>query len=114
MLIQNDYKAQFINLSSESLKQQQSDNKSAEAITYRLIDSLSKAAKVVLQRENAPKVDQIWKDDVEFNDLLQRRSNAAKSSLEYKKLSTLIKARVRKLKNKKIAQRSRGNKHICN
>ena len=102
LLLEHDYKAQFIQISSESLKRKQDVDKSAEAITTRLIDSLSEAAAVVLPKKDAPKVNQIWKNDAELNDLLQRRSIANTSSPEYKKLSKSIKSRVRKLKNEKM------------
>ena len=75
----------------------------ANILSEKLVRSLNEIAEDVIPKMAKTKIRQTWRDDDVFNSLLQARSNCTKGSVEWKRATKLIKARVRKLRNEKLA-----------
>ena len=102
LLKEDLYKTEFAQKSTACLNARPSHDSSPEAISNRIIETLNEAASAILPYQNAKKVNQIWKNDEEFNDLLVQKSNAMNPSPEYSKICRSINSRVRKLRNEKL------------
>ena len=65
-------------------------------------NSLTSAASEILPNKTEKKTKQIWRDDEDLNKLLEERSKTDNETISYKKLTRLIKSRIRKLRNEKM------------
>ena len=73
-----------------------------QTISNDLVHSLTTAASEVLPNKSKKKTNQIWKDDGDLNKLLDERAKTDNGTNDYKKLTKLIKSRIRKLRNEKM------------
>ena len=64
--------------------------------------SLSNAAAETLPNLNKKNINQLWKDDSALNKLLDDRAKTIKDSIQYVKISRMIKSRICKSKNEKL------------
>ena len=65
-------------------------------------NSLTSAASEILPNKTEKKTEQIWRDDEDLNKLLEERSKTDNETTDYKKLTRMIKSRIRKLRNEKM------------
>ena len=95
---QSEYKVKV----TEEILKRKFDNLTAEQISNNLVKSLTNAAAEVLPNQSKRNIKQIWKDDKDLNNLLDERAKVVNASVEYQKITKLIKSRIRKLKNEKM------------
>ena len=97
-------KTQFINtLSNELNKTPVLDG--PDDIGENLIKCLQDAASATLTNKNKNKgTDEIWKNDKTINSILETRKIFSHDSPAYKSLTKILKTRVNKLKNEKLAK----------
>ena len=70
-----------------------------------LIKCLQDAASATLTNKNKNKgTDEIWKNDKTINSILETRKIFSHDSPAYKSLTKILKTRVNKLKNEKLAK----------
>ena len=68
-----------------------------------IVESLKSAAQLTLPNlYNQNKSKETWKEDTDLNSLLKQRNITNHGSDEYKRLTKLIKSRVRYLRNEKF------------
>ena len=72
-----------------------------------IVKTLCTTAQNVLPPNKEKEVNQIWKDDETFNELINARGNEQQGTEKYKELTKCIKKRVRKLRNEKLASEAR-------
>ena len=84
-------------------------------ITEYIIESLKTVSEETLpQRSKQNKTDEIWKNDIEFNQIIKERRNVQVKTDVYKQLTKKLKKRVNLLRNKKLADEANEiNEHAC-
>ena len=100
-LLNSDIRAKFERKIEDEF--QACEETKANILSEKLVRSLNEIAEDVIPKMAKTKNRQTWRDDDVFNSLLQARSNCTKGSAEWKKATKLIKTRVRKLRNEKLA-----------
>ena len=78
------------------------DEVSPESYSTRIINALNKSEEVLPTAQKKDKVTELWKEDTEFNDLLNARNKLMRGTPEYKSITKLIKKRTWFLRNEKI------------
>ena len=63
---------------------------------------MTESAAHVLPRKSKVKINEVWKDDVEFNNLINLRSTLEMNSDQHKSLTKQIKERIRYLRNQQL------------
>ena len=77
---------------------------SSEIISDFIIKTLRTVGEATLPTKNLKKgTNEIWKNDTEFNDLLQSRKNHKMGTDEHKQLTKKLKKRIKFLRNKKLS-----------
>ena len=77
-------------------------NKSKKSFR-KIVGTLNETAGDVIAHKEKTKTQQTWRDDEIYNSLLKNRSSSARGSNAWNRATKLIKARVRKLRNEKLA-----------
>lgn len=73
-----------------------------------IVTSLESAAEATLAKTKRNKpTKEIWKEDIELNELLSQRIQTSKDSVEYKCITKKIKKQVRRLRNEKISNEAK-------
>ena len=80
-------------------------NSDSEEKSKRIVDALNKAAKNTIPPKTKFRSDNNpWKNDIEFNNIIDVRQNVEKNSDEYKELTKKLKKRIKFLKNQRLKQ----------
>lgn len=96
------YQSEYRLKVSEEILKRKSDGLTIDEVSDNLVKSLSNAAAETLPNLNKKKISQLWKDDSALNKLLDDRAKTTKDSIQYVKISRMIKSRIRKLRNEKL------------
>ena len=98
-------KTRFINMLSNELDKRPPLNNNADDMGKSLIKCLQDATSTTLVNKIENKgTDEIWKNDKIINSLLETRKVFPRGSSTYKSLTKMLKARINKLKNEKLAK----------
>lgn len=96
-------KARYSSVITDYL-QNDTNPRSPSSISDNIINCLKFASETTLpKKEKRQTVREIWKNDEEFNNLLQLRSTQNKNTADYNETTKKIKKRVRYLRNMKMA-----------
>lgn len=93
----------FVSSIEEKLKKSHKTSVSPNEISQKITNILNSSAKQCLKRSGSRNNSKdIWKDDIEFNNLISQRQNLHKDDIAYKKLTKAIKKRTTHLRNEKL------------
>lgn len=98
-----DTRQSFMNRTAEKINWKE-NQLSTTQLSEKLVESIQTAAQETIPRKQRTESKHIWKSDEELNSLLDNRSMHARQSERFKYLTTLIKKRIRKLRNDKLKQ----------
>ena len=97
-------KNRFVEAVSTILAKKKYDRKSSSAMSQYIIETLKNAGeKTLSNKRKKRKVNEIWRDDEEFNHILKERRKFQTNSEDYKQLTKNLKKRVNSLRNKKLS-----------
>ena len=96
------YQSEYKIKATDEINKRKSTVRNVDEISNDLVHSLTTAASEVLPNKSKKKINQIWKDDGDLNKLLDERAKTDNGTNDYKKLTKLIKSRIRKLRNEKM------------
>ena len=83
-----------------------SEQESITTISQNILSSLTRSAAHVLPRKLKVKINEVWKDDDEFNNLISLRSTLERNSDRHKSLTKQIKKRIRYLRNQQLQKKA--------
>lgn len=100
----DEFKNRFVEAVDDSLQETHVIDRSSEQIAETVTDILQVAARKVLPSRKVNGEADLWKDDKEFNKLLNERMIIPRNSDKYKDITKLIKKRITHLRNQKLRE----------